>query len=185
MVKIIEVPVQTIHGELPQRQDLFEHPKKVRHTPYRERPELTKTFVDNDENLRHISLMAPQAKRPTKLELEILRVLWESGPQSVREIQQRLESKSKPAGYTTVLKMVQIMNTKGLVERDETTRPQIYRARHSQQHTQRQLLRDLISRAFDGSVKALVLQALATKRSSPEDIKAIEKLLDRIEGGSK
>jgi predicted transcriptional regulator len=139
---------------------------------------MTKTFVI-------FPSMPPQTKRPTKLEPEILRVLWQSGPQSVRDIQQCLEAKSKPTGYTTVLKMVQIMTTKGLVERDETTRPQIYRARYSQEHTQRQLLRDLITRAFDGSVKALVMQALATKRSSPEDIEAIEKLLDRIEGGSK
>jgi predicted transcriptional regulator len=81
--------------------------------------------------------------------------------------------------------MLQIMTEKGLVERDETVRPQIYRAKYSQEQTQRHLLSDLLQRAFGGSVKALVMQALATKKSSAKDLEAIEKLLDRIEGGSK
>ena len=128
--------------------------------------------------------MATQPIRPTKLELAILKVLWESGPRSVRDIQGIL-NESKPTGYTTVLKMVQIMTEKGLVERDETVRPQIYRAKHSQEQTQRHLVSDLLQRAFGGSIKALVMQALATKKSSAKDMDAIEKLLDRIEGGSK
>ena len=81
--------------------------------------------------------------------------------------------------------MLQIMTEKGLVDRDETVRPQIYRAKFSQQKTQKQLLQDLVQRAFGGSVKALVMQAVSTKKSSPEDLEAIEKLLDRFEGGSK
>jgi BlaI family transcriptional regulator, penicillinase repressor len=121
--------------------------------------------------------------RPTKLELSILRVLWESGPRSVRDIQTIL-SESKPTGYTTVLKMLQIMTEKGLVERDETVRPQIYRARYSQDRTQKQLLGDFIHRAYGGSVKALVMHALATKKSSAKDLEAIEKLLDRFEEGA-
>ena len=128
--------------------------------------------------------MASKQIRPTKLELAILKVLWEAGPRSVREIQGIL-NEAKPTGYTTVLKMLQIMHDKGLVERDETVRPQIYRAKHSQQQTQRHLLSDLLQRAFGGSVKSLVMQALATKKSSAKDLEAIEKLLDRIEGGSK
>src|SRR5262245_36520125 len=128
--------------------------------------------------------MATKQIRPTKLELAILRVLWEAGPHSVREIQGIL-NESKPTGYTTVLKMLQIMTEKGLVERDETVRPQIYRATHSQEQTQRHLLTDLMERAFGGSVKALVMQALSTQKSSAQDLEAIEKLLDRIEGGSK
>ena len=128
--------------------------------------------------------MAIRDIRPTKLELTILRVLWDAGPRSVREIHAVLNA-SKPTGYTTVLKMLQIMTEKGLVERDETVRPQIYRAKHSQEQTQRHLLSDLVQRAFGGSVKALVMQALATKKSSAKDLEAIEKLLDRIEGGSK
>jgi BlaI family transcriptional regulator, penicillinase repressor len=128
--------------------------------------------------------MTTKTVRPTKLELAILKVLWDSGPRSVREIQGIL-NESKPTGYTTVLKMVQIMTEKGLVERDETVRPQIYRAKHSQEQTQRHLVSDLLQRAFGGSIKALVMQALATKKSSARDMDAIEKLLDRIEGGSK
>jgi BlaI family penicillinase repressor len=128
--------------------------------------------------------MATKQIRPTKLELAILKVLWEAGPRSVREIQSIL-NESKPTGYTTVLKMLQIMTEKGLVERDETVRPQIYRAKYSQEQTQRHLVSDLLQRAFGGSVKALVMQALATKKSSAKDLEAIEKLLDRIEGGSR
>ena len=127
--------------------------------------------------------MASKQHRPTRLELTILRVLWEQGPGSVREIQSRL-SVTKDTGYTTALKMLQIMTDKGLVDRDETVRPQIYRARYSQEKTQKQLLQDLVQRAFGGSVKALVMQAISTKKSSPEDLAAIEKLLDRFEGGT-
>jgi len=128
--------------------------------------------------------MASKRPGPTKGELAILRVLWESGPRSVRDIQRVLNA-SRPTGYTTVLKLLQIMTDKGLVERDETQRPQIYRARYSQTQTQRQLVSDLLQRAFGGSVKALVLQALATKKSSPEELQAIEQVLDRYEGESK
>jgi BlaI family penicillinase repressor len=128
--------------------------------------------------------MASKQRRPTEAELSILHVLWDRGPLTVREIQ-RVLNDSKPTGYTTVLKMLQIMTEKGHVERDETQRPQVYRARYSQEQTQRQLLRDLLNRAFGGSVKALVLQALATRKSSPEELEAMEKLLDRIEGGEK
>ena len=128
--------------------------------------------------------MASRQHGPTKLELTILRALWERGPGSVREIQARL-SESRPTGYTTALKMLQIMTEKGLVERDESVRPQIYRAKFSQEKTQKHLLQDLLQRAFGGSVKALVMQALSTRKSSPQDLEAIEKLLDRFEGGSK
>jgi BlaI family transcriptional regulator, penicillinase repressor len=124
------------------------------------------------------------AVKPTALELTILRVLWDRGPQTVRDIHATL-NQSKPTGYTTVLKMLQIMTDKGLVERDETVRPQIYRARHSQDRTQKRLVRDLIDRAYGGSVKALVMHALSTRKSSPKELEAIEKLLDRFEGGDK
>lgn len=138
---------------------------------------MTKEFVI-------IRRMAAKQHRPTKLELTILRALWDKGPGSVREIQARL-SETRETGYTTALKMLQIMTEKGLVDRDETVRPQIYRAKFSQEKTQKQLLQDLIQRAFGGSVKALVMQAVSTRKSSPEDLEAIEKLLDRFEGGSK
>src|SRR5438309_2275746 len=138
---------------------------------------MTKVFVNN-------SCMAFEQRRPTEGELGILQVLWEAGPRSVRDIQQIL-NQSRPTGYTTVLKLLQIMTDKGLVERDESQRPQIYRPRYSREQTQRQLLRDLMNRAFGGSMKALVLQALATKKSTPEELAAMERLLDRYEGGKK
>ena len=138
---------------------------------------MTKHFVNN-------IAMASTPRRPTEAELAILQVLWEGGPQSVRDMQ-RVLNQSKPTGYTTVLKLVQIMTEKGLVERDESVRPQIYRPRYSQTQTQRQLVRDLMQRAFGGSVKALVLQALAGRKSTPEELEAMEKLLEKFEGGSK
>jgi BlaI family penicillinase repressor len=128
--------------------------------------------------------MTFKPRRPTEAELTILRVLWEGGPRTVRDTMHVL-NQSRPTGYTTVLKMLQIMTEKGLVDRDETCRPQIYRARHTQEQTQRQLLKDLLHRAFGGSVRSLVLQALATRKSSPEELNAMEKLLDRFEGGVK
>ena len=127
--------------------------------------------------------MATTRVRPTKLELTILKALWDAGPSSVRDVQTILNT-SRPTGYTTVLKMLQIMTEKGLVERDETVRPQIYRPKASQAQTQRQLLRDLIQRAYGGSVKALVMQALGTSKTPPQTLDAIEKLLDETEGGS-
>lgn len=128
--------------------------------------------------------MTSKQPRPTAAELEILGVLWEHGPRSVREILHIL-NETKTTGYTTVLKLLQIMTEKGLVNRDETQRPQIYRARYAREHTQRQLLHDLVQRAFGGSVKVLVLQALASRKSSPRELEEIEKLLDRMEGRTK
>jgi BlaI family transcriptional regulator, penicillinase repressor len=128
--------------------------------------------------------MAIKPPRPTEAELAILRVLWERGDQSVRSVQ-RILNESKPTGYTTVLKLMQIMTEKGLVERDETQRPQIYRPRYTRERTQRQLVGDLLQRAFGGSVKALVLQALAVKKTPEAELEAIEKLLDQLEGERK
>ena len=128
--------------------------------------------------------MASKRVRPTELELTILRALWESGPSSVRQIHAILDA-SKPTGYTTVLKMLQIMTDKGLVKRDETVRPQIYRPSASQEQMQRRLLRDLIQRAYGGSVMALVMHALGDSKTSPEDVEAIEKMLARAEGSEK
>jgi len=118
--------------------------------------------------------------KPTKSELAILRVLWERGPLSVRDVQNVL-SAAKPTGYTTVLKLMQIMADKGLVDRDDSVRPQLYRPRHKQAQTQKHLLRDFIDRAYGGSVKALVMHALSSKKPSPKDIQELEALLDRFE----
>jgi BlaI family penicillinase repressor len=128
--------------------------------------------------------MSSALPRPTESELPILQVLWDRGPLSVRDVMHAL-NESKPTGYTTVLKMMQIMTEKGLIARDETCRPQIYRAACSQAQTQKQLLNHLVQRAFGGSVKSMVLQALSTKKSSPQEIAEIEKLLDRMEGERK
>jgi BlaI family transcriptional regulator, penicillinase repressor len=128
--------------------------------------------------------MVTRRLHPTRAELAILGVLWHSGPCSVRDVRNTL-AKSKPTGYTSVLKTMQVMTEKGLVDRDETRRPQIYRARYSQDRTQRQFLGDLIQRLYGGSVKALVMHAVGTRKASQEDLEAIEKLLDRFEGGRK
>jgi predicted transcriptional regulator len=119
-------------------------------------------------------------RRPTEAELAILNVLWDEGPLSVRALQ-RILDRGKPTGYTTVLKLVQIMTTKGLVTRDDSVRPQIYRAAQTRAQTQRRLLRDLVSRAFGGSVRALVLQALSTTKTTAAELREIEALLDRYE----
>ena len=128
--------------------------------------------------------MATQPIRPTKLELTILNVLWQKGPATVREIHAIVHT-SKPTAINTVLRMLQIMTEKDLVTRDDTVRPQIYRARYSQQQTQTHLVKDLIQRAFDGSVKEMVLRALSTRKPSAKTLKAMEKLLEEFEGDSK
>ena len=125
--------------------------------------------------------MKTERPRPTESELSILRILWEHGPLSVRAVLTKL-NEEKPTGYTTVLKMMQIMTDKGLVERDESCRPQIYRPADPQAKTQRQLLRHMLDRVFGGSTRAMVLQALSEKKTSPQDLKEIEKLLNRMEG---
>jgi predicted transcriptional regulator len=120
--------------------------------------------------------------RPTPAELAILRVLWQRGPSTVREVHATL-SENRSSGYTTVLKMLQIMSDKNLVTRDESQRAHVYSARLAESQTQRQLVRDLLERAFDGSAMKLVMHALADRKSSPEEIGRIRQLLDDIEGG--
>ncbi len=115
--------------------------------------------------------------RPTDAELAILRVLWERGPSTVRQVHDVL-SRERPAAYTTALKLLQIMTDKGLVRRDEADRTHVYHPRLSEEQTQRQLIRDLVDRAFGGSASKLVMQALATKRSSDEELGEIRRLLD-------
>src|SRR5919197_870929 len=113
--------------------------------------------------------------RPTDLELSILSVLWRHGAGSVREVLNRYnEGRSGAAGYTTILKMLQIMAEKGLVERGDSRRPPVYRAPLSEEQTQRQLVSDLLDRAFGGSAKKLVLQALAGSEASEKELSQIE-----------
>jgi BlaI family transcriptional regulator, penicillinase repressor len=115
-------------------------------------------------------------RRPTDAELAILRVLWTRGPSTVRQV---AEAMGREAGYTTVLKLLQIMTEKKLVRRDESTRTHVYEAAFSEDQTQRHLVADLLNRVFDGSAAKLVVQALAASKTSPEELAEIRKLLDR------
>jgi BlaI family transcriptional regulator, penicillinase repressor len=120
--------------------------------------------------------------RPTDGELEILRILWERGASTVRQVHETLEAR-RPAGYTTVLKLLQIMTEKGLVRRDESERAHVYEARVPREETERQLVGDLLEKAFSGSASALVMRALSSKKTSPEELARIRRLLDEMEGG--
>jgi BlaI family transcriptional regulator, penicillinase repressor len=118
--------------------------------------------------------------RPTEAELELLQVLWQRGPSTVREIHEALSGK-KGTGYTTTLKILQKMADKGLVERDESRRSHVYQAARQAEQTQRQLVRSLLRRAFGGSPAKLVVQALSEERASPDELAEIRTLLDRLE----
>jgi predicted transcriptional regulator len=118
--------------------------------------------------------------RPTGAELEILRVLWQRGPSTVREVLEALERRD--VGYTTVLKLLQIMVEKGLVNRDLSQRAHVYEARLPREQTERQLVRDLVDRAFGGSAERLVMQALSSKKTSAQELDRIREFLDRLEG---
>jgi len=122
--------------------------------------------------------------RPTDAELEILSVLWERGPSTVREVHESL-SGTKDTGYTTVLKLMQIMSEKGLVRRDERERAHVYEARLPQEQTQRQLVGDLLDKAFQGSAMKLVMHALATNKASAKELSEIRRVLDEFERGAK
>lgn len=116
--------------------------------------------------------------RPTASELAILRVLWECGPCTVRAVQSAL---GNDTGYTTVLKLMQIMADKGLVSRDESQRAHVYSARLPQEHTQRQLASDLVQRAFGGSASRFLMQLLHSGTTSPADIAELRRMLDEYE----
>jgi predicted transcriptional regulator len=118
--------------------------------------------------------------RPTDTELAILRVLWRLGPATVRAVHSEL-SRAQETGYTTVLKMLQIMTEKGLVRRNEAQRSHVYEPAASEQRVQRQLIGHLLDRAFGGSAPKLVMQALAAKKASPEELAEIRRLLDALE----
>lgn len=117
---------------------------------------------------------------PTSSELEILRVIWERGPSTVREVYKTLQQQ-REIGYSTVLKFMQIMTDKGSLVRDETVRPQIYRAARPQKQIQQGIVRDLVSRAFGGSSATLAMQALSDKKSSAEERRQIRELLDAMD----
>jgi BlaI family penicillinase repressor len=116
--------------------------------------------------------------RPTEGELELLRVLWAKGSATVRELHDSL-SQERVLGYTTVLKLLQIMTEKGLVQRREVGRAHVYRSTASQEETQSQLLKDLSERLFSGSAAQLAMHALTMEPASRDELKEIRKLIDR------
>jgi predicted transcriptional regulator len=120
--------------------------------------------------------MGVKGLRPTRAELDILHVLWTQGPLTVREVQRTLND-TRPTGYTSVLKTMQIMLEKGLVERDDTRRPQVYRARHSRERTQKQFVSELLQQVYRGSLTSLVMHAAGSRKPSAEDIEEIEAFL--------
>ncbi|HEX8558779.1 MAG TPA: BlaI/MecI/CopY family transcriptional regulator [Pyrinomonadaceae bacterium] len=122
--------------------------------------------------------------RPTDAELEILKVLWRRGPSTVREVFETL-GESRTTGYTTVLKFMQIMAEKGLVVRDESERAHRYEPAAPEDETQRRLVGDLLRKAFDGSAKKLVMQALSAERASAEELDEIRRMLDELERGER
>ena len=121
--------------------------------------------------------------RPTDSELAILRVLWDRGPSTVRAVHDALVG-TRETGYTTMLKLMQIMAEKGLVTRDESQRTHVYTARLTEDQTQRQLVSDLVHRAFSGSAAALVQQALSAHPTSADELKKIQKLIAAYKKGS-
>ncbi len=124
-----------------------------------------------------------ETPRPTDGELAILRVLWRQGPSTVRQVHGVLCDRGKPTGYTTVLKLMQIMTEKGSLTRDQSSRSHVYRPVDSAETTQRQLVGDLLDRAFEGSAGQLVLQALSAKKVSSDELADIRALLDAYEKG--
>ena len=128
--------------------------------------------------------MSAGLPRPTDAELEILTVLWSRGPSTVREVHDTI-CRRKPAQYTTVLKLLQIMAEKGLVRRDEKQRAHVYEASRPREWTQRQLAGDLLQRAFNGSAASLVIGALSSRKTSRQELAEIRKLLEEYERSAK
>ena len=123
----------------------------------------------------------PRQPKPTTAELQILHVLWRRGPSTVNQVQPELEHGDRVA-YTTVLKLLQIMFEKGLVRRDESTRPHVFRAAIAEAQVKRRFVSDLVDQVFEGSVMSLAMQALSASRATPEELRKLRELLDEIEG---
>lgn len=124
--------------------------------------------------------MTDSQPQPTSAELELLNILWERGPSTVRQIHE-VVSGSRQTGYTTTLKILQKMFDKGLVKRDESSRSHIYMPAVQAEKTQRQLVNDLIEKAFGGAAEKLVMQALSSRQVAPEEIETLRELLDSLE----
>ncbi len=122
----------------------------------------------------------PATHKPTTAELEILRVLWTRGPSTVRDVHEVLSAK-RPVGYTSILKLMQIMTEKGLVRRNETQRAHVYEACEPADKTKNQIAGDLLQRVFEGSARDLMVHALAGRRTSKAEIEELRRLLDDYE----
>lgn len=122
--------------------------------------------------------------KPTEAELAILQVLWGQGPCTVRQVQEQLEAQRK-TGYTTTLKLMQIMFEKGLLRRDDSGHAHIYRAAVTRANTQKKMVGQLLDQVFEGSAQQLVLQALSSRKSTPEELAEIRELLDELERGTR
>lgn len=120
--------------------------------------------------------------KPTEGELAILRVLWEMGPATVRQVQQAIEAE-RGTGYTTTLKLMQIMYDKGLLKRDDSSHAHVYSPAITRESTQKRLVSELLDQVFAGSAQQLVMQALSAKKSTAAELAAIRQLLDKMEGG--
>ena len=119
--------------------------------------------------------------RPTDRELTILRILWDNGPSTVRQVNEVM-SQDEDTGYTTTLKLMQIMTEKGLVLRDDSQFKHVYRPALTEEKAQKQLVGDLLERAFSGSAEKLVMRALSAKKVSAKELASIRKMLDEFEG---
>ncbi len=119
--------------------------------------------------------------RPTDRELTILRILWDNGPSTVREVNEVM-NEDQDTGYTTTLKLMQIMTDKGLLSRDDSQFKHVYKPALTEEKAQKQLVGDLLERAFSGSAEKLVMRALSAKKVPPEELEKIRKMLDEIEG---
>jgi predicted transcriptional regulator len=124
------------------------------------------------------------APKPTSAELAILQILWQRGPSTVRDIHNAWDQQN-PVGYTTVLKLLQIMTEKGLVERDERARAHVYKATSDREQTQSHLVRDLVDRVFGGSAAQLAMRALSERKASKKEIAEIREMLDSFEKGNR
>jgi predicted transcriptional regulator len=132
------------------------------------------------EKIRILTSMPRQVPRPTDSELRILAILWQLGPSSVRQVHARCE---KGTGYTTILKFMQLMTEKGLLKRAKQGKLHIYRPAVAQEHTQKHLLDELLHRAFGGSLRKLLVAALAGRKSSTKDLDEIRRLIDQAQSG--
>src|SRR5882762_5136055 len=123
----------------------------------------------------------PASTRPTDVELQILRILWDLGPSPVRDIHKRLEA-DKGTNYSTTVKMLGVMLDKGLVKRDENAQPHVYRAAISRKSAGQRMLSEVIEKVYEGSAMSLVLQALSSSQATKEDLDEVRRLLDEMEG---